>query len=179
MDIILILNITKIIVIIITIIFLFFTTWSIYTNLTTKVPWAKTPDENIEKILAEISLPKNSLVYDLGCGDGKFLFAAERRGYQAIGYELSLYPFIKGWTKKTLTKSSVMIRRKNFFEANLRDADAVFIFLVDKVMDSTGKKLKKELKPNVPVISYGFEIPNWTVQKILDTEPSQTYIYNS
>jgi len=72
---------------------LVFAFWSIYTIVKTKVPWAKTPSENIAKIFSEINLPENSLMYDLGCGDGRSVFFAEKRGYKGRGCELSLYSF--------------------------------------------------------------------------------------
>lgn len=97
-------------------VFFFFAGCSIYTNLTTGVPWAKTPKENIFKIFKEIKLPKNSLVYDLGCGSGRVLFIAEKLGYRVVGYELSLYPFLKVWLKKKIFKSEIVIERKIFFK---------------------------------------------------------------
>jgi SAM-dependent methyltransferase len=156
---------------------IFFSLWSIYTIIKTKVPWAKTPRENLNKIFSEINLPKNSLIYDLGCGDGRTLFLAEKMGYRAVGYELSLYPFLKGALKKIIAKSEIKIKRRNFFKDNLKKADLVFIFLVSAVMEKLGRKLKKELKPGTIVMSYGFKIPDWNADKILDTKPSKTYFY--
>lgn len=158
-------------------IIIFFSLWSIYIIIKTKVPWAKTPQENLSKIFSEINLPKNSLIYDLGCGDGRTLFLAEKMGYRAVGYELSLYPFLKGLIKKIIVKSKIKIRRKDFFKDNLEKANIVFVFLVSDVMEKLGRKLKKELRPGTIIISYGFTIPNWSAQKILDTKPSKTYFY--
>ena len=159
------------------ILIMFFSLWSIYTIIKTKVPWAKTPRENLNKIFSEINLPKNSLIYDLGCGDGRTLFLAEKMGYRAVGYELSLYPFLKGLIKKIILKSKIKIKRKNFFGDNLEKANLVFVFLVSAVMEKLGRKLKKELKPGTMIVSYGFKIPNWNAEKILNTKPSKTYFY--
>lgn len=156
---------------------LFFLLHSAYTIFKVKVPWAKTPRDNFTKIFSNISIPKNSLIYDLGCGDGEFLFFAERNGYKAIGYELSIYPFLKCLIKKILSGSAIKIKRKNFFKENLKDANLIFIFLVDKVMEKLKNKLIQNLKPGTIVISYGFKIPDWKIDKILDTNPSETYFY--
>jgi len=167
------------------IIILFFTLtifiagWTLYALFKTKVPFAKTPRENIAKIFNEISLPKNSLIYDLGCGDGRFLFAAEKLGYRAIGYELSLYPYLKCLLKKFFKKSSIKIFNKNFLKADLTNADAVFIFLVAGIMARVGDKLKKNLKPNTPVISYGFSLSGWRLVKTVNTASSKIYFYNT
>jgi len=172
--------ILKIILVIVTIgsfIFFFFAICSIYTNLTTGVPWVKIPEKNIAKIFKEISLPKNSLIYDLGCGDGRVLFAAAKQGYRAKGLELSLYPYLKGLVGKMIIGSQVEIKRKDFLKENLSQADAIFIFLTGKVLVKLSQKLKQELKPGAVVISYGFSLPNWPLQRTILTSPSLTYIY--
>lgn len=158
-------------------IFLFLAGCSIYTNLTTGVPWAKISRENIHQIFKEISLPKNAWLYDLGAGDGRVVFMAETYGCRAVGYELSLYPYAKSLIRKFIFQSAATLKRKNFFKENLSQADAVFIFLVGKVMDQVGRKLKLELKPGVAVASYGFAIPGWQPSKIISTKPSLTYVY--
>ena len=159
------------------IIFLFLAGFSISTNLSTGVPWAKISKANIKIIFREINLPPNSLIYDLGCGDGRVLFAAERQGFRAIGYELSFYPYLKAWWNKLASGSRLTLKRKNFFKENLSPADAVFVFLVGKVMARVGDKLMSELKPGALVISYGFSLPGWENVKIINTKPSQTYVY--
>ena len=156
---------------------LIFSLFSIFYIIVTGVPWVKTPDKNIKKIFDNVDLPKGSRVYDLGCGDGRFLFESEKRGYQAMGFELYIYPYLKAVTKKKLTKSTIKIKRKNFFKNDLSDASLVFVFLVGRIMKKTEEKLKKELKSGSVVASYGFEFPNLKLEKVLDTYPSKTYFY--
>ena len=164
-------------IIIFFLVFLFFAFRTLCALFKTKVPFAKTPTENLIKIFKEINLPKNSVVYDLGCGDGRFLFLAEKLGYRAVGYELSLYPFIKCLLKKIIKRSSIKIVNKNFHKDNFFNADVVFLFLVGRVMEEVGKKLNGNLKKGALVISYGFKIPNWDLFKTIKTEPSETFIY--
>ena len=149
---------------------------SIYTNLTSGVPWAKIPLRSLEQIFREINLPPASLIYDLGAGDGRVVFLAERLGHRAIGYELSLYPYLKAQFKKYFSRSEARFRRQDFFQQDLSRADAVFIFLVGKVMDRVGRKLKSELKTSTVVISYGFTIPGWRLDRTIMTKPSLTYV---
>ncbi len=178
MDTLIILLITTLAVIFISgSIVLLFALWSIHTIIKIKVPWVKTPLENIVKVFSEINLPENSLMYDLGCGDGRSMFFAEKQGYRGKGYELSLYPFLKCLIKKIFTGSKIEIKRKNFFDENLKDADLVFVFLVDAVMEKLGNKLNKDLKSGAIIVSYGFEIPGWKPEKILNTNPSKFYLY--
>jgi len=172
------------IIIIFSLIVLFFCLQAIITIIRIKVPFARTPDKNIEQIFTELKkksrelgILSGSLLYDLGCGDGRILFEAEKRGYKSIGYELSLYQYLRGLTRKRLSGSKVKIIRKDFMRQDLSDADVIFTFLVGKVMLRLGEKLKNNLKKGAIVISYGFKIPGWQINKILETKPSLTYIY--
>jgi len=168
------------IIIIFSLTVLFFCLQAIITIARTKVPFARTPDENIEKIFTELkkqNILSGFLFYDLGCGDGRILFEAEKRGYKSTGYELSLYQYLRGRARKKFSESKVKIIRKDFMGQDLSGADVIFTFLVGKVMSRVGKKLKNNLKKGVIVISYDFKIPDWQIDKILETKPSLTYIY--
>jgi SAM-dependent methyltransferase len=177
MGLLLVLQIVMIIVVVGSVVFLCLAGCSIYTNLTTGVPWAKIPKENIFKIFEEIKLSKNSLVYDLGCGDGRVILAAEKFGFRARGFELSLYPYLKAKFEILIGQSRAEVVRKNFFKENLSQADAVFIFLTGKALLKLSQKLKHELKPGATVISYGFALPGWQAVRVINTRPSLTYIY--
>ena len=156
---------------------LIFSIHSFYSIFTTKVPWAKIPKENIDIILENCHKSNGPLLYDLGCGDGQFLFKAEKKGYRVIGYELYIYPFLKAKLKKFINNSEATILRKNFFKTDLSNASVVFVFLVDKMMEKVKDKLKQDLKNGTLVISYGFELPGMISHKIIDTKPSKTYFY--
>lgn len=182
MDILSVLHILKLSTMIIgvfAIMFSIFGIWTIVVIVRTKVPFAEIPDKNLKLIFNELNLQPGSILYDLGSGNGKILFMAEKFGINAIGYELSPYQYIKSRLKKFLTHSKIQIFRKNFFNEDLSDADAIFLFLVGAVMKKTGSYLKDQLKPGVAIISYGFEIPGWKISKIIDTKPSKTYLYES
>jgi hypothetical protein len=161
----------------ISLVFLFFAVCSIYTNLTTGVPWAKIPKRNIYKIFEEINLPEGSLIYDLGAGDGRVLLVAEKFGLKPQGFELSLYPCLKAKIKIFFYRSRARIKRRDFFKENLNQADAIFIFLVSKTLTRVSQKLKQELKSGATVISYGFILPGWRLYQTILTKPSLTYIY--
>jgi len=158
-------------------IFLFFAACSIYTNLTTVVPWAKVPRANVCRIFKELGLPAGALIYDLGAGDGRVLFLAEKFGYRAVGFELSLYPYVKACLRKFFSQSQAIIKRQDFFKENLSQADAVFIFLTGKVLLKLKRKLERELKKGALVISYGFALPGRQIEKIIFTKPSLIYVY--
>jgi len=160
----------------------FFIAGSFIALLVVGVPFASTPERNIEKALNLLELKPGDTLYDLGCGDGRALLAAERRGAKAIGYEISPWPYLKAQYNLFKAKSKAKIFLKNFYQVNISDADAVFCFLLNRVMDRVEKKLSSELKPGTKVVSYGFPFTTRKPSSTIDTNPenpnaSKIYLY--
>ena len=111
-------------------------------------------------------------VYDLGSGDGRLLFLAAKEGARAIGLEINPLLVLWTWIKKMLSKrpktgfnpaDRVTVRWKNFWNANLSDADVVFVYLLPWRMEKLAAKLKRELKPGSVIVSNSFIFPNWQI----------------
>jgi len=148
----------------------------------TRVPFVPTPGRNVKMIIDQLDLKPGQIFYDLGCGDGRFLIEAGRRGAKAIGFEVSPWAFSKAKLNILINRSKAKIFFKNFFSADVSDADGIFCFLMDKVMPKVEEKLKKELKPGAKIVCYGFNLPTWPVVKIIDLKPqdkksSKIYLY--
>lgn len=85
-------------------------------------------------MLKAVKLKPKQVVYDLGCGDGRFVrIAARKYGANGIGVELNplvyLYAKIKSFGKKNET-----IICRDFRKINLKDADVVICYLLTKTM---------------------------------------------
>lgn len=125
-------------------------------------PFVPTKKEKFELMVSKAKINKSKIVYDLGSGDGRFVFAAAKLGAKkSIGYELStpLYIFTK---LKSLFYKNANIRYKNFWNdsGNLADADIIFCFLLVKPMERFENEIWPKLKPGCLVISNIFRIPN-------------------
>lgn len=80
-------------------------------------------------LLQEVKLEKGALIYDLGCGRGTFLFAAnflfDLRG---VGVELFTPYIIYGKKlKKALKVAGINFVNKNFLEVDFSPADIVYV----------------------------------------------------
>lgn len=123
----------------------------------------------IKKILENVKLQQGQIVYDLGCGDGRFLFAAEKKyGIQGIGYEFALIPYLLAQIRKFIIRSKAQIYRKNFFSADLSSADIVFCYLLPEILGQLKPKFQKELKNGSKIISYKFPITNWIEPEVIN-----------
>lgn len=160
---------------------------TLFNLLRDKVPFVSTPQWAIDWLCAnmieqspllskergrgEVSPPpfkgggsprrRGGVVYDLGCGDARVLIALKQRhpNITAIGYERNWWPFILA--KARIRGTGVTVYHRNFYNADLRNADVVFCFLIQSVMPKVETLLQEQLKPGAVVYSYGFTFPNW------------------
>lgn len=149
----------------------------------TRVPYVVTPKKRLPLILQHMNPTANTIIYDLGCGKGDILFAAEKfHPKKLIGFELSPLHAWYAQTKAWLTGSRVQIYRRDFFTANIAEADIIYIFLVQSAVEKIWTKIQKEAKPGAKVFVLSNKIPNLDgkyIQAIKNGEntPGGLYIY--
>lgn len=119
-------------------------------------------------------LKNGETIYDLGCGDGRFLVEAEKSAkIRAVGYEAAPIPFLLAHLNKWLNKCKFQIRMKNFFHENLKDADVIFCYLGPETMEALAPKFKKECHKGTRIYSHTFSMKGmepttvWPKDKIL------------
>lgn len=142
-------------------------------------PWVPTLKKEREVILKQLPLKRGSIIYDLGCGDGVVLFSAAKQepGIRAIGYEISLVPYLLGKIHSLFFKQ-VSIRYRNFFSAPIADADIVFCFLLAKCYPRLIKKLATELKPEALVVIEAWPFPGIEPLKTIEEDKTlPVYLY--
>jgi SAM-dependent methyltransferase len=122
-------------------------------------PYFPSLKPHIKAALGLLDLKDGQVVYDLGCGDGRFLRAAAKAGYQAVGYELNPFMFLVSWISTRRYGQRIKVRWGNFWKADISTADAVFVFLLDKYMRQLDDKLQKEAKKGLKLASHTFKIP--------------------
>ncbi|MBU0636665.1 class I SAM-dependent methyltransferase [Patescibacteria group bacterium] len=131
-------------------------------------PWVPTKKKDIERFLKLAKIIPNQKIYDLGCGDGRLICAAAKVGAEAQGFEISLFPYLLANIYRIFqkNKSKIKISYKDFWYANLNNADIVYFFLMPKIYPKLKQKLEKELKHGAKVITYVWPIKEWTPIKV-------------
>ena len=134
------------------------------------VPFVPLSKKAIAEVISASNFQPNDLIVDLGCGDGRVLFAFEKAGAaNLLGYEINHWPYILGKVKKHFKKSKVDLRFQNFFHAELGDVKIIVCYLLPKTLIALREKFDAELKPGSRIVSFGFEIKNWRTSEIIQT----------
>lgn len=140
-------------------IMLFLWMWS---NMRAKVPFITIPNEILKDIEKALNINENSIVYDLGCGDGRVLFYLYKNNPKAkyIGIENGQFPVlianVRNWFHKRKNNSDITILRQDFFDVDISKATHVFTYLYPNIMDDLITKFDKELKRGTRLVSASF-----------------------
>ena len=131
----------------------------IYYFVTGVVPMSSSRAEAAQVIalLKEAGVPEKAVLYELGSGWGMLVSALARAFPQARinGIEISPIPY---WIARLRPRHlpNVRLQRGNFFDCDLRDADAVACYLMIKPMPKLAALLDTMLPPGTPVVSLAF-----------------------
>lgn len=122
-------------------------------------PFVPTPSKTVDAMIRLTEVSKGDIVYDLGCGDGRFLIAAAKQGATAIGYELSVPTLILAkW--RTRKYPSISVRYGDFWKQDISNADVVVCYLLIAKMAQFERDVWPKLKAGCRVVSHMFSMPN-------------------
>lgn len=125
----------------------------------------------IAAVLDAVSLRPGQKVFDLGCGDGRFLAAAVRRyGVQGTGYEINLLPWLLARLRQLRTGKGLRILCRDFWTADLTGADLVFCYLFPDILVPLAEKARRELRAGALLVSCNFPLPDWEPERVLTAD---------
>ena len=129
--------------------------------------YVSTTKKRVAIALEHVPMTREQILMDLGCGDARVLrMAAKKYRVQAVGFELNWLAYIKARTL-CFFKKGVTIKRKNFWNAEISNADVIFCYLYPDVMKRLGEKLKNSAKNGAYIISFNFSLPGFTPETVL------------
>jgi SAM-dependent methyltransferase len=129
-------------------------------------PFLSTPPEVVDGMLRLAAVKPNEVVYDLGCGDARILVAATRTfGARGVGIELDpqVFALAAENVRKNALAGRVTLIRGNMFDADVRSADVVALYLLPEALGRLRPLLEQQLHPGARVVTHDFQMPGWTV----------------
>lgn len=134
-------------------------------------PWLPTKKRDVARMIALADLKPGDCVYDLGCGDGRLVFAAAKKGAETIGIEVFILPYLYASVKSLFNKRTKILYG-DMFNYDLSRADVVFVFLLKKSYKRLAEKLKKELRPGTRVVASCWDITELKDKLVKEDKPS-------
>ena len=123
-------------------------------------PYVPTFKKQADNALDLLDLRPGQTIIDLGAGDGTIVKMAAERGLMAIGYELNPLLVIIARLRTLRYGRQVKIKWKNFWKADLSEADGVFVFLIGHHMERLDRFIRQRKgKKTIRLASNAFKIP--------------------
>ena len=137
------------------------------------VRFVATPHSVVQQMLNLASVKPGDVVYDLGCGDGRMIItAAKEFGARGVGIDID-----SGRIKQSMENARragvedlVSFRNEDLFEADIREATVVSLYLLRSLNLKLRPKLWKELKPGTRIVSHKFDMGHWPPEKQILTK---------
>ena len=136
-------------------------------------PYVPTPRVIVDEMLRLADIRAGDVVYDLGSGDGRLVItAAKRFGARGVGVELQkeLVELATAGAKDEGVAERVKFLQGDLFEADIRDATVVTLYLLPRFVTRLVPKLRAELRPGTRIVSHDYPLAPWPPDKQLSMD---------
>jgi SAM-dependent methyltransferase len=143
-------------------------------------PYVSSPEEVVSAMLRLADVKPTDIVYDLGSGDGRIVIAAAHDfGARGVGVELNA-DHIRD-AKQAAQKAGVADRtrflQQDLFDADIREATVVTLYLLPDINLKLKPKLLRELKPGTRIVSHSFHMGDWKPDKEITVSGNKIYLW--
>lgn len=124
------------------------------------VIFVPTPQAAVERMLELAELKPDDVLYDLGCGDGRFVVtAAKKYGVRAVGMDIN--PLRVAQSRRNAKTNGVArlvsFVKADIFEADFSEATVVTLYLLPELNVRLMPKLAR-LRPGTRILSFEFDM---------------------
>lgn len=124
------------------------------------VPYTPTNSQIMPYIVSALDLKPHSVLYDLGCGDGKVIFACYKAhpDVKYIGIEFHIFPYLIACMRHLFLgrPKNITFIYGDLFRSNLSGATHIYMFLSTRMVNILLPWLEKNVKKGTRVVSSNF-----------------------
>jgi 2-polyprenyl-3-methyl-5-hydroxy-6-metoxy-1,4-benzoquinol methylase len=133
----------------------------------------------IEAMLNAAKVGPNDVVYDLGCGDGRIVVAAAKRGARAVGIDIDPQRIKEANANAAQNgvTGKVQFRQEDLFQADIREATVVTLYLLPSLNVKLRPRLMEMLKPGTRVVSHDFDMGDWMPDETIAVDGKTVYLW--
>ncbi len=144
----------------------------------TRVPFVRTPNFDLDRVIELGHVTHQDVVYDLGSGDGKVLFyISKKTGSAGVGFELGTWMHLLAKLKQKFNRTRNRFVRGNFFKHSWSEATVVYCYLYPYLMPIVGEKIKAECQPGTRIVVRDFPIPNLAQRDYFVRGKHEIFVY--
>lgn len=143
-------------------------------------PDVRTSATIVTAMLKLAGVESRDLVYDLGCGDGRIVIAAAKEfGARGVGIDISPERVreARANAKQAGVEGQLKFEIGDLFDADVRRASVVTLYLLPDLNLRLRPKLLNELKPGTRVVSHDFHMGDWKPEKEEIVEGSHIFLW--
>jgi SAM-dependent methyltransferase len=136
-------------------------------------PYVPTPWVIVDEMMKLADIRGDDVVYDLGSGDGRLVItAAKRFGARGVGVELDteLVEMARIGAKHEGVADRVKFVQGDLFEADIKDASVVMLYLLPRFVMRLVPRLRAELRPGTRIVSHDYALAPWPPDKELSMD---------
>ncbi len=124
-------------------------------------PYRPSPPKVVEHMINLADVRPDDIFYDLGCGDGRLVVAAAKRGAQAFGIEKQDYLVRESIKKiREARLDNAHIIQGDVFKYDFSDATVVTLYLIPPAHVKLKSRLKR-LQKGARIVCHDFELDWW------------------
>jgi SAM-dependent methyltransferase len=156
------------------------TAFDLLAQRTPDVIYVPTAFETVIAMLKLAEVTDRDIVYDLGCGDGRFVVTAARQfGARGVGVDIDPERIkeARELAKRTGAEDKVRFIEGDLFETDIGEATVVTLYLLTRLNLKLRPKLMKELKPSTRIVSHAFDMGDWKPEKTGNVSGSSIYLW--
>lgn len=145
------------------------------------VIYVPTNEEVVRGMLKLAGVTKDDVVYDLGCGDGRIpVIAARDFGARAVGIDIDPQRVAEANAnvKQAGVGNRVQIRQDDLFQADIKEATVVTLYLLQSLNMKLRPKLLADLRPGTRIVSHAFDMGDqWKPEKTEEIGGTRIYLW--
>jgi trans-aconitate methyltransferase len=135
----------------------------------TLAPYVPTPQDVVDRMLADANVTSSDVVYDLGSGDGRIVITAAKK-YGARGVGIDIDPDRIAESRRNARNAGVgdlvQFQHGDILSADVSRATVVTLYLVSSANLKLRPILTKQLRPGARIVSHAFGMGDWTPEKV-------------
>jgi SAM-dependent methyltransferase len=130
-------------------------------------PWVATEMAIVNAMLDAARVGPNDVVFDLGCGDGRIVIMAAKRGARGVGVDIDPARIreANGYARRAGVTDRVSFAVKDIFETDVTSATVVALYLSPELNLRLRPKLLRELRPGSRIVSHEFDMGDWRPER--------------